>query len=183
MNKNIFLNSREELISMFLGLGVVILVVVMIFNFIIRRKGNVSLTGLTTNVLTTPGPLSSTENNTYEVKKGDTLWSIALTKYKNGHMWTRVATENKLKNASVIEVGQKLILPDLTEVEIKTELSKADKSLVVIESYKVVRNDSLWKIAVKQFGNGYKWTQIWNLNRSKINDPNRLEIGMVIKLR
>ena len=164
---------------MFLGLGVVVVVVVLMFNFIIRRKGNVSLDGVSTNVLTTPGLLPNTEVNLYEVKKGDTLWGIAEAKFGNGFLWTKIASENKLANSSVIEIGQKLSLPNISEAEIKS----TPKPIAIPETYSVRRGDSLWKIAMAQLGSGYKWTQIWNLNKNKIGNPDRLEIGMMLKLR
>ncbi len=183
MNKNILPESREELISMFLGLGVVVLVVVIIFNFVMKAKGNISLPGISTKneqiALTTPGVEKNIGDNVYEVKKGDSLWNIAQTKYGNGFLWTKIASENKLANGSIIEVGQKLSLPTISEAEIKS----APKPIAVSETYKVRLGDSLWKIASAQLGNGYKWTEIWVLNRARVRDPNRLEIGMVLKLR
>ncbi|OIP87760.1 hypothetical protein CO009_01235 [Candidatus Shapirobacteria bacterium CG_4_8_14_3_um_filter_35_11] len=183
MNKNIFPESREELVSMFLGLGVVIVAVLVIFNFVIKSKGNISLPGISTkteqNLLTTPGKINNIDSGLYEVIKGDSLWNIAVKKYGNGFLWTKIASENKLINVSVIEVGQKLVLPVISEAEIKS----APKPIAVIENYKVRVGDSLWKIATSQLGSGYKWTQIWNLNKNKIGNPDRLEIGMMLKLR
>lgn len=182
MTKNNFFNSREDLISMFLGLGVVVVVVILMFNFIVRRKGNISVPGINfkteQNVLTTPGKINDVDNGAYEVVKGDSLWRIAENKYGNGFLWTKIASENKLTNGSVIEVGQKLSLPIISEAEIKLVPKP-----VVVENYQVKRGDSLWSIAVSQMGNGYKWTQIWNLNKNKIGNPDRLEIGMMLKLR
>jgi len=185
MNKNILPESREELVSMFLGLGVVIVAVVIIFNFVMKAKGNISIPGISTKneqiALTTPGVEKSIGENVYEVKRGDNLWNIAVAKYGDGFMWTKIASENKIKNASSIEVGQKLTVPTLTQVE-KVTVAK-DKTEIVTVNYQVKRGDSLWKIAVTQLNDGYKWTQIWNLNRNKIADPNRLEVGMMLKLK
>lgn len=182
MTKKVFLNSREELISMFLGLGVVIIAVLVIVNFVVRSKGNILLTGLSTTseqtALTTPVSPNNLNQNLYEVKRGDSLWSIALSKYGNGDMWIKIASENKLGNASVIEIGQKLSLPILSKNEIKPVV----KTEVESQYYTVVSNDSLWKIAAMKLNSGYKWTIIWNLNKNKIVNPNRLEKGMVLRL-
>ena len=94
-------------------------------------------------------------------------------------MSTKIPSENKLANGSIIEVGQKLSLPTISEAEIKS----APKPITVSETYRVRLGDSLWKIASAQLGSGYKWTEIWVLNRARVRDPNRLEIGMVLKLR
>ncbi len=185
MNKNILPDSREELVSMFLGLGVVIIVVIVIFNFVMKAKGNISLPGVSTDeqiVLTNPSENKIVDSGLYEVVKGDSLWNIAVKKYGNGYLWTEIAKENKMKNPSSIEIGQKLVIPVVSDTIAKA-VPKIVIKPVIISTYKVVRGDSLWKIAVSQLGNGYKWTQIWNLNKGKIVDPNRLEIGMMIKLR
>ena len=108
---------------------------------------------------------------------GDSLWKIAEKKYNNGYAWTEIAKANNIKNPSVIEVGQKIVLP---EVEV-TEKIEVDKILVGSE-YKVVRGDSLWKIAVRAYGDGYQWVKIWEENKSKIYNPNGLEIGMMISI-
>jgi len=179
-------NSREELISMILGLGVVILVVVVIINFVVRNKGNISVPGISVNeqkiALTTPG-LNNTNVNVYEVKKGDSLWSIAVDKYKDGYAWTKIASENKLKNASVIEIGQKLVLPNLATVTLEKTESVNKITTSTADTYTVLKNDSLWKIAVSQLGDGYKWTQILNLNKNIIANANKLEVGMILRLR
>lgn len=39
-------------------------------------------------------------------------------------------------------------------------------------SYTVVRGDCLWNIAKKYYGNGNKYTTIYNANRDKIKNPN-----------
>jgi nucleoid-associated protein YgaU len=47
-------------------------------------------------------------------------------------------------------------------------------------SYKVVRNDNLWKIAEKYYGSGYNWVDIAKENNLK--NPSQLEIGMELKI-
>lgn len=50
---------------------------------------------------------------TYTVKKGDTLASIAKFYYGNGNKWTTIYNANKslIKNANVIKIGWKLVIP------------------------------------------------------------------------
>ena len=53
-----------------------------------------------------------TENKTYTVKKGDTLWGIAKTFYGNGALFTKIAAANPgIKNPNVISIGQVLVIP------------------------------------------------------------------------
>lgn len=50
-------------------------------------------------------------------------------------------------------------------------------------SYTVVRGDTLWKIAVKFYGNGNRWRKIYEDNKDVLRDPNRLRAGQVLKIR
>lgn len=47
---------------------------------------------------------------------------------------------------------------------------------------KVRRGDSLWRIARRHYGDGRRWTRIYNANRRKIQDPDFLRPGRRIYL-
>ena len=46
-------------------------------------------------------------------------------------------------------------------------------------TYTVVRGDCLWNIAKKYYGNGSKYTKIYNANRDKIKNPSLIYPGQV----
>ena len=48
------------------------------------------------------------------------------------------------------------------------------------QNYTVKRGDCLWKIAKRFYGNGAKYTTIYNANRSKIRNPNLIYPGQVL---
>lgn len=48
---------------------------------------------------------------------------------------------------------------------------------VTTKEYTVQKNDSLWKIAQKEMGSGHRWKYLYEMNKSKIKDPNRLRVG------
>jgi len=182
--KKKYFKSTEEVVSMFLGLVIVIVVGSLIFNYFQKTKGSVDIPGSTDITLIDGGEkLFSKEEKVYEVVKGDNLWKIAVKEYGDGYAWTKIAAANNLKNASVIGVGQKIVLP---KIETKEMVSKSDNldtsSISQGSEYKVVRGDSLWKIAVRAYGDGYQWTKIWQENRSKLVNPNGLEIGMMLNI-
>jgi nucleoid-associated protein YgaU len=172
--KNQQIDSREEIISMFLGLAVVVIVALFLINFIQRRKGTISLPGISTNQEEEKIREELNSGN-YVVEKNDSLWNIAQKKYGDGYKWTVIAKENELNNPGLLEVGQTLKLP-------KIESTIVEKEEVTTE-YTVKKGDSLWKISVANLADGYQWPKVWELNKDKIRDPNELEIGMVIKLR
>lgn len=172
MNKISISDKREETISMLLGLAVVGVVVFLIFNFIQRRKGNISLPGISQQ---NTAVAVKEETGRYDVKKGDSLWKIAGNVYGDGYKWQLIAKENNLSDPNQIEVGQKLIVPTLTPQQ---------KEVPEIPSeHKVLKGESLWRIAAVYFKDGYQWTKIWELNKGILRDPGKLEIGMVLRLR
>jgi len=47
-------------------------------------------------------------------------------------------------------------------------------------TYTVVKGDCLWNIAKKYYGSGSSYTKIYNANKDKIKDPNRIYPGQVL---
>ncbi len=50
------------------------------------------------------------------------------------------------------------------------------------KSYTVKKGDCLWNIAKKFYGNGAKYTKIYNANKSKIKNPNLIYPGQVLTI-
>lgn len=182
--------STEEIVSMFLGLVIVVVAVGLIFTYFQRKRGVVSVPGVTQTVgqkLTKPteatiNPVTGGTN--YVVKKGDSLWKIAMSNYGSGYNWVDISKANKLKNPGVISAGQNLILPKVeTKAPVKvTAQVKTVQTKIMAGNYKVVKGDSLWKIAVKTYGDGYQWVKIWNSNKSKVKNPGMLFAGTELVL-
>ncbi len=49
--------------------------------------------------------------NTYTIKRGDTLWSIAKQTYGNGQRWREIVNANPGLNPAKLSVGQKIAIP------------------------------------------------------------------------
>ena len=78
---------------------------------------------------------------------------------------TPVAPEEP--SASVVEP----VKPVETPVETVTNL------------YKVVAGDTLWKIAQKELGDGYRWRSIYEVNKNIIKNPNLIYIGQELVVK
>jgi 5'-nucleotidase len=47
----------------------------------------------------------------YKVKKGESLWSIAQTRYGNGNKWKSIAAANPRIDPNRVQAGQTIVLP------------------------------------------------------------------------
>ena len=130
---------------------------------------------------------------TYTVAKGDHLWGIAENFYNSGYNWVDIAKANNLKNANLIETGQQLIVPDvavkLATVESSPQsasaIGRSDSGGSAIDgnSYTTIKGDYLWDIAVRAYGDGYAWVNLYNANKTVIgNNPNLLFTGVNLTL-
>jgi nucleoid-associated protein YgaU len=183
--KTIKLN--ESTISMILGAIVIVVVGVMIINFF----GNTDQGEV---VPPAESEAADNLPNAHIVQDGEDLWSIAEKYYGNGYYWTKIAQANDITNPNQIEVGQKLTLPDVEEQgEIAEATTAPEETNTPIPSssptptveptatptptpselgeepirgatYTVERGDNLWNIAVRAYGDGFKWVEIADAN-------------------
>jgi nucleoid-associated protein YgaU len=65
--------------------------------------------------------------------------------------------------------------PKATSAPTKTETVTQTDQKISGETYTVVRGDSLWKIAVRAYGDGNKWVEIARAN--KLANPNLIHAG------
>jgi len=115
---------------------------------------------------------------THQVAAGECLWEIAEKYYGSGYNWVDIARENKLANPNLLLVGQELTIPK-TEV-IKPVLVKKTVfgPAITGQEYKVVKGDHLWGIAVRAYGDGYRWVEIARENN--LANPNLIHPGNVL---
>lgn len=111
---SIQVESNQSRFSMILGGLIILVVVVLLFNYF--NKSNPAI-----------GPSQQTQQQTqgdvtpenlpgkYTVKEGDTLFTIAESYYKDGYKYTEIAQANNLTNPNSIEIGQKLEIPKISD--------------------------------------------------------------------
>ena len=103
--------------------------------------------------------------------------------------------ENKISGKGVITAGMELRIPKveprkITVLELKKEIALSDKGDVVksnssaieVGEYMTQAGDSYWKIAVRAYGDGYKWTKIYWANKRLFADPDMIFTGVKITI-
>lgn len=180
LNKNFLEQFKfsESYASLLLGIGVVILVSVLIFIFL-KNRNTENLNPPTQEVTSekTEKTEEVTNGKTYTIVQGDNLWTIAEKNYQSGYKWTEIAKANKIENPDIIHVGNKLTLP---KVEVQTETAEKESNKIQDSSYTVQKGDYLWEIAVRAYGDGFKWTEIAKANN--LANPDLIFSGNVLKI-
>lgn len=82
------------------------------------------------------------------------------------------------KTVKVIPASKPSAVSTATVGNSKRENSQAPKR----STYTVKTGDCLWNIAKKYLGDGSRYTEIYNLNRDKITNPNLIYTGQILVL-
>jgi len=134
------------------------------------------------------------EPRKHVVREGDTLWKLAEQYYGNGAKANLIAEANRatLGDASKLRVGQTLIIPK--EPAVAKAVAPASPSAPTTLSipagsgetkeirHTIAKNDNLWALAQKYYGDGSKWKRILEANRDVIKDERNLPVGKVITI-
>lgn len=118
---------------------------------------------------------------TYTVEEGDDLWNIAEKFYGSGFNAYDISIANKIADSSSLEVGLKLVIPQVTPRQPTVgEVSSVASSQVtyVEDKYIVQPGDSLSIISQKVYGDIFAWPKIMNANN--LATPDSIEAGMVL---
>ncbi len=164
------LKLSEDTVGTILGGAILVVTGFVLFNYI-TSINKTEKTGDTLSTTTTKEETVAKEaapGATYTVQKGDSLWGISEKAYGTGYAWQKVYEANKDvigKNASAINTGTKLTLPNTTEAT---------------PEHAVARGETLWNIAVNYCGNGFVWSNIAKAN--SITIPTALEIGTKLRV-
>ncbi|QDY21915.1 LysM domain-containing protein [Clostridium botulinum] len=98
---------------------------------------------------------------------GDIHYSIELKRYKNYAAKKVVIVNKKDSNKKAVKTSSNPPRPSNTNKP---------------KTHTVSGNDTLWHISKKYLGDGNKWPQIYNLNKDKIKNPNKIYSGQVLRL-
>ena len=73
--------------------------------------------------------------------------------------------------------------PDLTcDIAIDPSLAPPKPAAAEAKSYTVQPGDTLSKIAKQVYGNAGSYMKIFEANKDKLSDPNKIQVGQVLKI-
>jgi nucleoid-associated protein YgaU len=172
-------DSTDSIVSLVLGLAVVLVIGMTIVNYVKSRTQPAASTEKATTAQTAQ-PTSLPAK--HSVKEGESLWAIAEIYYKSGYNWVDIRDVNNIANPDLIEAGTTLTIPDVAPKLVETPaISAASVSEKPKDaSYTVVAGDDLWNIAFREYGSGYKWTDIATAN--KLENPDIIHPGNVLTM-
>jgi len=108
------------------------------------------------------------------VQAGDDLWSLAKRYYGDGRDWRKIAAANPTVltgGPDRLQIGWRLKIPDLDQ-----DVPGSGRMITVR------RGDTLSSLAERELGSSARWTDIFQINRAQLSDPDELAVGMRLVL-
>lgn len=161
----------ESYISLILGVIVVVVAAVLIVFFFKFKKAG----GAKQEISSQKTEATNGASIIYVTKEGDDLTKLSEKFYKTPEKWNIISEFNKLTNPDNLEVGTKLTIPPAKKLD---EIPTADAT--VDRTYIVQEGEDLWDVAVKMYGDGFRWQDIANANG--ITNPDFVYKGDVLKI-
>jgi len=143
-----------------------------------------------------PEPVVSRKAKRHVVRKGENLSKIAVKYYgaTEGNRMVNIkrifeANRKVMHSIDDVQIGWKLSIPPLPDSKGLAVGGSADKARKTVPNtgssgrfYVVKTDDSLWGIAANKLGNGARYKEIVRLNKNKIGDEKRLQVGTKLRL-
>jgi len=182
--KLLILTVKEKYVNLFVGLLVAFFISTLTYKTFFKNI-NINLafkfpafnfSKIDKNKVAAKKPLK-----TYIVAEGDDLWNIAEKFYGSGFNAYDISVANKISDSSNLEVGIKLVIPQVTPRQPTVgDISAITSSQVtyVENKYIVQPGDSLSIISQKVYGDIFAWPTIMNANN--LSTPDAIEAGMVL---
>jgi len=129
---------------------------------------------------------------THVVREGETFSSIAQTVYGSAAYYPHLIRANPNVNPNNLKLGEVIKVPRIEDVKAtasdhaasdKAPASATEPKIDANKQYRVVANDSLYKISLKLYGKSSYVDKIYEKNKAAIGpDPKKLKLGMVLDL-
>ncbi|MCA9015433.1 MAG: LysM peptidoglycan-binding domain-containing protein, partial [Planctomycetaceae bacterium] len=144
----------------------------------------------------------------YIVQDGENFWTISKKLYGSGRYFQLLAEINRsrVNDPRKMRPGLKLITPDRSAIDAQYQARHKASQTTVAEfsgqegvrkqskpsgffisqdgrpMYRVGSSDTLTDISQKHLGRSSRWYQIYQINRQRLQNPNKLQIGTELQL-
>ena len=194
------LKLNESVISMFLGVIIVFVGGILLYRSIssvniqktdLQPEGRVTQEAAQTgegesgfvdvSSITSDGVKADTNRSGKNtVVSGDTLWEIAESQLGDGFAVKKIAEANSITSPTSLTIGAELSLPQVGTPDKGATINASNLEPIRGASYTVVHGDTLWEIAVRAYGDGYRWVDIAAENN--LTNPNLIHRGNVFAI-
>ena len=117
-----------------------------------------------------PGPSPTRKLQVHTVRSGESLWKISARYLGRGDRWQEIARANPGRNLKRILPGMELHIP-----------ARGAAPPTPVREHVVRRGETLSAIANKYYADG-NWRRIFNANRDRLKDPDRVPPGVRLKI-
>ena len=124
-------------------------------------------------------PVIPEELVNYTVMPGDTLGAISLRLYGSTKYASKIASFNGIDDPRNIQPGRNLRIPELPLSNQQVSVSHPETPAQA-ETYVIQDGETLSDIAQDFLGSPHKWHLIWEANKQRIPNPDRLKVGTTI---
>jgi len=104
---------------------------------------------------------------------------VGMQKDRNAQFMIAEVEEIMMPAAGVSEVSNAKLVEEGKYV-VEEEKTVASDVKVSTKEYIVQKGDSIWSIAEKEYGGGHRWNYLYEFNKDKIKNPNKLRPGQKI---
>lgn len=105
---------------------------------------------------------------------------VGMQKDRNAQFMVAVVEEVMIPYQGQAPEGASEVSEGKYLTETKEEVQGQIK--VSTKDYVIQKGDTLWKIAQDQLGSGYRWKYLYEQNKERIKNPNKLRAGVTIKI-
>ncbi len=116
----------------------------------------------------------------YEWRDGDTWTRLAERLYGHRRHTSLLLAANEGKSSDYLKAGERVWIP----AQVQEDPARPGEVTQTAggREYVVVNGDSLTTISDKVYGTMHRWKQIFEANRDLLSDPDRLKVGMKLRI-
>ena len=125
--------------------------------------------------------LATKEEVLYNVVSGDTLGGIAQKLLGSSRHASKIASLNGIVDPRTIQLGRTLRIPSIdTPVAVAVAVAEPSPIPSNVTTHVIQSGETLSDIAEDYLGSPHQWLVLWNANKSRISNPDRLKVGVSI---